>query len=153
MKIILKVGLPRSGKSTLIKNKYSGSFFKVFDDFNANAVLDNGEFTYSKYYPELIEELKLATHEIVISDISFSQFPKIKSAINILEWWIKELNSNYSIEAIIFENEEGKCKKNVRKNTSRNINGRLQKIVEFSPNYNPQILSKLVKSTVKEIRN
>jgi GTPase SAR1 family protein len=153
MKIILIVGLPGSGKSTLVKNSFSNSSYKVFDDFNANAVVDNGEFTYSKYYPELIEAVKVASHDIVISDISFCKQPKFRSAIRILKWWVNELSSNYTIEAILFENEERKCINNVKKDTSRYINGRLQKIAELSPEYKPQILAGLVKSIIKDVHN
>ncbi len=118
--ITLLIGLPGSGKSYLIKQRFSNSTnYIVFDDFKAGAVLDCSSFCFSKHYPEIIGQIKLGGKHIIIADIDFCAADSYMEAKKILEWWIKGLKSNYKIKSIFFENDPLKCKSNLTRDNNR----------------------------------
>ena len=133
-KIIIIVGLPGSGKSCLINEKYfDKKKYLVIDDMKGGAVFDCSNFCYSKHYPNLIIGMIQGKKDIVISDISFCDINNFNEAKNMLEWWINNNDINYKITSIFFKNDPDQCKKNIKdQNTSR-----LEKINEFTKNYNP----------------
>jgi tRNA uridine 5-carbamoylmethylation protein Kti12 len=143
MEIILIIGLPGSGKSTLIKNDYANETkFKVFDDFKSCAVLDCDNFAYSRYYPHLVKEIKEGSKNIVISDISFCEDKKFEEAYKILDWWITEFSFDYKIKLVIFKNEPAKCIKNIDRSNGRNKQKRIEMVKKFSPNFDPYRMKK-----------
>jgi GTPase SAR1 family protein len=139
-KIIIIVGLPGSGKTTFLNSEFGNhDNLIIFDDYKASAVLNCSDFTYSKNYPELINQICSAEKDIVISDISFCNFESFIQSKEIIEWWIEQSNNNYIIRIIIFENDPEKCIENVKKDTKkRNVDDRINKIKEFSPNFFPK---------------
>ncbi len=110
----------------------------IFDDIKANAVLDCGDFTFSRFYPEIVFEIKSKVKNIVISDISFCNYDDFNKTIEILKWWIKEYNSNHQIKSIIFENAPAKCIKNIERDKNRGISRRVEMVNKFSKDFNPQ---------------
>lgn len=136
--IIFIVGLPGSGKSTLIQNEYAEeTVFAVFDDVKGNAVLDCGNFTYSQHYPDIIIEMKDGSKNIVISDISFCEYEKFNQARQILNWWITKYHCDYKMKSVIFKNKPEKCIRNITRGSNRNNQKRIEMVKAFSKNFNP----------------
>lgn len=136
--IIIIVGLPGSGKSYLIKQRFSDNTkYIVFDDFKAGAVLDCSNFCFSRDYPEIIRQIKLGEKHIVIADIDFCTNESHLEAKRILEWWIKNLRLNYKVKSIFLKNDPEKCKKNLMKDSNRNIENRISMIEKYTQFYFP----------------
>ncbi len=137
--IIIIIGLPGSGKSYLIKNKYNNtSTHAIFDDVKDDAVLNTGCFSYSKDYPCIISEMEKSKKNIIISDISFCEYEQYEQAKNILNWWIEKRGFNYRIINIVFKNQPCRCKNNINKNKNRNNQNRKKDLEKFSECYNPK---------------
>ncbi len=101
--IIIIIGLPGSGKSTYLAQKYINEI--VFDDFHKyNKKLFEESIYYSDFLAALQKEKK-----IVLSDISYCRSEKL----NNIENKIRELKNNVNITKIYFENNPKLCKKNV----------------------------------------
>ncbi len=138
-KIILIVGLPGSGKSHLIQDRFSNKEkYIVFDDVQGRAVLDCPNFCFSRHYPKIIAELKLGEKDVVISDISFCEEPKFSNTKEILRWWIGDSNLDYEIQPIFFENSPEDCLANLESN----IENRSKMIHKFTIRYFPQQMVK-----------
>lgn len=136
--LIIVVGLPGSGKSYLIKQRFSdNNKYIIFDDYKAGAVLDCSNFCFSRHYPELIRQMKQSEKDIVVTDIDFCDSEFYSNAKEILEWWIEKLNLNYRIRSKFLKNEPEKCRKNVMKDNKRDINSRISMIDKYSLKYNP----------------
>jgi hypothetical protein len=149
--IIIIVGLPGSGKSYLIHNEYNDSSKNVvFDDLKAHSIFDNPEFTYNRNYPEIINEIKSANNNIVLSDIDFCCFNQFSSAKAILNWWINNFNNRYLITTIAYENSKAKCINNINKTNGRDRTSRIDMINKYSLVYNPEKYVENV-NNIKEI--
>lgn len=136
--IILVVGLPGSGKSHLIEQRYlDDAKYARFDDFKANAVLNCSSFCFSRNYPEVIREIKLGEKHVVIADVDFCANESYLEAERVLEWWLKDLGSDYKIKSIFFRNEPGKCKRNLTKDNNPDIDSRISKVEEYTQQYFP----------------
>lgn len=99
MKIILIVGLPASGKTTLIKNMKG----HIFDDINT---LDG--------LPKILNK------DLIIADVNFCVTEIRNKAVSILQG----MYPNTEIEYIFFENNPEKCFENVKKrNDNREVYG------------------------------
>lgn len=83
-KLIFIIGLPGSGKTYLIENEYSSPEWICYDDYRANSIENNGEFTKSRHYPFLIYELVKGNKNIIISDIAFCDNLILEDAKKIL---------------------------------------------------------------------
>lgn len=139
--IIIIVGLPGSGKSHLIKDRFSEKErFVVFDDVQGGAVLDCPNFCFSRHYPRIVTEMILDHKSIVISDIGFCRRTSFLEVKSILTWWISEFKLNYEIHAILFENNPETCKSNIERLNGNNNASRLRMINKFTIEYDPQIM-------------
>lgn len=109
MKIILIIGLPASGKTTLLK-KMNGH---VFDDINT------------------LDELpKKLNKDLFIADVNFCITKIRNNAVSVLE----KMYPKTDIEYIYFENNPKKCIKNAKeRNNQRNVCGL---IITYSKVYN-----------------
>lgn len=136
--IIIIIGLPGSGKSYLIGQRYSDDTKYVpFDDFKGKAVLDCSSLCFSRNYPELIKQIKLGKKHVVIADIDFCAGESYLEAKRILEWWLKDSSLNYKIKSIFLQNEPEKCKGNLTKEDNCDINDRISKIEKYTNQYSP----------------
>lgn len=141
MEIIFIIGLPGSGKSRYIEKNYSDTNkYLIFDDVKGDAVMNNGDFAYSKYYPEIIAKIKEGKINIVVSDIDFCKDGELKKAKDILEWWINHDKLVFKITSIFFKNDPDQCKKNLTANKTRNNISRNESIDRYSKNYAPEKL-------------
>ena len=138
--VVFVIGLPGAGKSTLIRNEFANrDDYLVFDDVKKNAVLDRGDFTYSRHYPDVVMAMKEGLKSIVISDISFCDYEKFMQAYKIMLWWIQSYNLDYRVRAIIFKNEPEKCISNIRRDRRRHNNQqRITMVKELSPKFDPE---------------
>jgi len=128
--------LPGSGKSYLIKNKFSNhNLYRIYDDVNKDAINDINYFIYSQHYPNIIFDIKKAEKNIIILDISFCDYKKYCHAKNILGWWVGNDGNKYRIINIAFENNLNKIKKNITNNEGNYENNRLKRAELFSSNY------------------
>ena len=140
MEVVFVVGLPGAGKSTLIRNEFADRDDSiVFDDVKKDAVLDCGDFTYSRYYPDIVMAMKEGARNIVISDISFCDHEKFMQAYRIVMWWIQTHDLGYQVRAIIFKNEPEKCISNIRRDRRRHNNQqRIAMVRKLSPKFHPE---------------
>lgn len=138
-KVIFIIGLPGSGKTHLLNQKYKNDEYIYYDDIQSHALFNNGNFTYSQKYPMIITEMGKGEKDIVISDIRYCNMQDYMDTVQIIRWWIDNKNYPYEIDTIVFQNEPEKCKNNVRKDTDRNVQSRLDKIIEYTKFYNPPL--------------
>lgn len=140
MEVIFLIGLPGSGKSSYIKEKYSNrNLFSTYDDVKRNAVINNGDFAYSSCYPEIITLMREGTKNIVISDIDFCKDCELKKVKEIINWWASQFSLVYQIKSIFFKNDPEQCKLNLNVDTTRNNQSRIESINKYSQNYTPDM--------------
>ncbi len=101
--IIIVIGLPGSGKSTYLTQKYINEI--VFDDYHKYG---KKSFEDSIYYSDFLKALQNEKN-IVLSDISYCRSEKLNEIGN----KIKKLKENINITKVYFENNSKFCKKNV----------------------------------------
>jgi len=139
--LILVVGLPGSGKTHLLKHEFSDSTkFIIFDDVKKDSVFDCSDFTYSQYYPDIINEMKSSRKHIIIPDIDFCNYQSYKRIKAILAWWINEKKFKYSIKPVVFENAPDKCRNLIEKQIEKDEKSRMARIAmikKYSPIYDP----------------
>lgn len=139
--IIIIIGLPGSGKSHLIKQRFSDNAKYIrFDDFKGGAVLDRSGFCFSRNYPEIIRQIKLGKKHIIISDIDFCVNESYLEAKRILKWWLKDLSIDYEIRSIFFQNEPEKCERNLMKDNNSDIDSRISMIETYTQLYFPNTM-------------
>lgn len=120
-KLIFIIGLPGSGKTYLIENEYSSPEWICYDDYRANSIENNGEFTKSRHYPFLIYELVKGNKNIIISDIAFCDNLILEDAKKNINYWKTNFSIDITIECIYFENNPDQCIKNINKNKEKRI--------------------------------
>lgn len=74
---------------------------------------------------------------MVIADIDFCANESYSEAKRILEWWLKDTNSDYKIKSIFFQNEPEKCKRNLKKDNNPTITDKISKIEKYTRQYSP----------------
>ena len=110
--VIFIIGLPGSGKSTLIEHYKSHPFidYKIYDDWMTWTWDDKGkEFIADVNYEELIETLNQG-NSTLISGIEFCNNEFLHKS----EYYLKTQYPNLSIKRIYFENTPQKCESNIR---------------------------------------
>lgn len=132
------IGLPGSGKSYLLENEYKNSNGYIhFDDYHSNAINDDPNFRYSRYYPKLLLEMIKCEKNIAISDICYCDFDKFNEAYGEIKWWIDTHKIDFNIKLIVFKNNKDKCIYNINRNAMRNKEKRLEMIELFGSDYDP----------------
>ncbi len=110
--VILIIGLPGSGKSTLIEHYKSHPFinYKIYDDWITWTHDDqNKEFIADVNYKELLETLNQGTSTI-ISGIEFCNNEFLHKS----EYYLKTQFPNLNIKRVYFENDPQKSESNIR---------------------------------------
>ncbi len=133
--LIMIIGLPGSGKTNMIQNKYHCDDYFVRDDVQGGAVLNKGGFTYSNHYPEIISEIKKGEKNIVISDIRYCNYADYRETVEILSWWIRKNCLKYNLLTYAYENDPEKCKINVINANRSDTEDRIKEIDKYSPLY------------------
>ena len=124
------MGLPGSGKSTIIEEKYSSSDWLGVHDFLDGAVLCHGQFVYSQHYPRIVQEIVFGTRNIIVADIMFCNKAFYYDGKKIVDWWIGKFNADVIVKTLCFENQPDRCRRNVGID-----NEKLKKIDELAPHY------------------
>ena len=110
--VIFIIGLPGSGKSTLIEYYKSHPFidYKVYDDWMACTFdkIKIKEFNSECRYKELIQNLDSYNHSI-ITCVNFCNNEFLHKS----EYYLKLKFPNIKIDRIYFENDFKKCKSNI----------------------------------------
>lgn len=138
--IIIIIGLPGSGKSTYLIERYSNEI--VFDDYHK---YDKKSFEESIYYSDFLKALR-KNKKIILSDISYCKCEKL----NYVENKIKKLNENIKINKIYFENNPELCKKNVLYRNRKSSNLEIELIDKLSQNY--QIPKEAIPIKIKNLK-
>jgi len=112
------IGLPGSGKSTLIEHYKAHPFidYKIYDDWMTWTLdhLDK-DFAADPNYPDLLQDLKNNTN-IIISCIEFCDNEFLHKA----EYYLKSQFPNLKITRIYFENNPEKAKSNIKYRDKQN---------------------------------
>ena len=110
--VIFIIGLPGSGKSTLIEHYKSHPFvnYKIYDDWMTWTHDDqNKEFIADVNYKELLETLTQG-NSTLISGIEFCNNEFLHKS----EYYLKSKFPNLKISRIYFENDPQKSESNIR---------------------------------------
>lgn len=111
-KVTIIVGMPGSGKSCLINSRVTEATGVCVEDFMAFPYDDSVRFTDSRYYSELIRDLRKGRH-CIIADIFFCDTALRDEAERVIHRDCPES----SIEWIFFENDPAACRENaIRRN-------------------------------------
>jgi energy-coupling factor transporter ATP-binding protein EcfA2 len=129
-KLIVIVGLPGSGKSTLIEEMQPLVTGLCVHDFHANAVGDSSLVDRSRYYHAVIDHIR-AGNDCVIADIAFCEPPRRAS---LCEAFLREI-PNLVLDWIYFENAPEKCERNVRRRERQSICNDLRELFRLAPLY------------------
>lgn len=119
-KIILLIGLPGAGKTTLGNS--------LLSNYNKNEALfidDIGMVTNNA--KEYLGKLKGDLKALIISDVFFCDSKVLNSAIYLL----KELFPNSNIEKIYFENNKEKCLKNIAQRKAMGDTRKVENLVKL----------------------
>jgi len=106
------IGLPGSGKSTLIKHYKLHPFidYKVYDDWMTWTWDDlNKDFAADLNYPNLIQDLENNIN-LIISGIGFCDNEFLQKS----EYYLKSKFPNLKITRVYFENDPVKAEANIR---------------------------------------
>jgi energy-coupling factor transporter ATP-binding protein EcfA2 len=112
------IGLPGSGKSTLIEHYKSHPFinYKIYDDWMTWTLDDlDKDFAADTNYPNLLQDLKNNTN-IIISGIGFCDNEFLQKS----EYYLKSNFPNIKINRIYFENDPIKAEANIRYRDKQN---------------------------------
>ncbi len=150
--ITIIVGLPGSGKSALIQQRFSKKKVVIYDDFQANAIFDKPDFTLSKNYPDLVESIR-SGKSIVLSDISYCKSSQYKQAKATILEWISRSKYDYELKTIFFENNSKKCKRNLSTDNTRNKEERLRKVEALTEEYDSLRLAQEEKGEILPIKS
>ena len=111
--VTILIGLPGSGKSTLIKERSVGdSSHCCFDDFHGGSLDGTGAFTQSRHY-ETLKELLHQGLDCVIADIEYCRASRLTEAERGLLTLSQELGVMIEIKRVFFENDPSACRHNV----------------------------------------
>ncbi len=129
MSLVLVGGLPGSGKSYLL-GEFEHKGWKIFDDFQANAINDSPQFDQSRRFAELITDLR-SGRPCVVADIRVIHEPYRASARDALTSSLSEA----AVEFHLFENDAEQCAENVRRDAGREPSDRLRAIQHWTNQY------------------
>jgi hypothetical protein len=110
--VIFIIGLPGSGKSTLIEHYKSHPFidYKIYDDWMEWTYDDNDkDFSADVNYLEVIQNLEQGSN-LLISGISFCDNEFLQKS----EYYLKSKFPNLKITRVYFENDPVKAEANIR---------------------------------------
>ncbi|CUR54377.1 AAA family ATPase [Nocardioides sp.] len=128
------IGLPGSGKSTFLRERFQVSHPEVaiFDDYQAHAIADQSDPQWSRNRPSAIETLRGGT-PVLVSDISYCR----ASAIDRLVSLMRQDVPGVEIDLIYFANDPEAAAHNVRLRGRDQCEREIQLIREFSADYRP----------------
>ncbi len=124
--LVLLGGLPGSGKSFYL-DALKARGWKKFDDFQAKARNDSIDFRDSRFFTDLIGDLK-AGQRCVVADIRLIHQPYRESALRAL----RSAVGSIAVQFQVFENQPAECVRNVHRNTDRRLKDRLAAIDHWS---------------------
>tara|TARA_R110001632_G_C11158985_1_gene398274 strand:- start:99 stop:623 length:525 start_codon:yes stop_codon:yes gene_type:complete len=110
--VIFIIGLPGSGKSTLIEHYKTHPFidYKTYDDWMTWTLDDlNKDFASDVNYPELIQNLEQGSN-LLVSGIGFCDNEFLQKS----EYYLKSEFPNLKITRVYFENDPIKAESNIR---------------------------------------
>jgi predicted kinase len=129
-KLTVIVGLPGSGKSTLVEEKKRFVTGLCVHDYHAAAHNDSPRVEDSRYYHGLIESLR-AGHDCVIADIAFCD---ARRTVRLCEAFTGEV-AGLRLEWIYFENAPDKCRSNIQRRARESVSSDLKALDEFAQLY------------------
>lgn len=129
-KLTIVVGLPGSGKSTLIERVMNSIPGVCIEDYMKNSINYSRLFTYSRHYETLIGDL-LAGKDCIIADIIFCDTACREDAVRIVRQNVPDVE----IEWLFFENAPEKCKINAIRRNSQLLQQELEYIRLLSVKY------------------
>ena len=111
--VIFIIGLPGSGKSTLIEHYKSHPFidYKIYDDWmewTLNDIIDK-DFASDVNYSNLIQDIK-SGNNVIVSTIRFC----LNEFLHKSEYYLKSQFPDLNIKRIYFENDPVKSELNIR---------------------------------------
>ena len=112
-----------SNKNINIKNDYTC----VYDDYYANAYNNSSLTKDSKYFKALIDNLK-GERNCVAADIAFC----IEERLTEFSRTIMEIVNIVTIIKVYFDNNPYSCKENVKYDSDKSVEDRLEKIDELT---------------------
>ena len=116
--VIFIIGLPGSGKSTLIEHYKTHPFidYKVYDDWMTWTYDDQEkDFASDVNYPELIQNIDQGSN-LLISGIGFCNNEFLQKS----EYYLKSQFPNLNIKKVYFENDPVKAELNIRYRDEQN---------------------------------
>ena len=116
--VIFIIGLPGSGKSTLIEYYKSHPFinYEIYDDWMTWTLDDlDKDFNTDVNYPDILQHLKNNTN-IIISSIKFCENEFLHKA----EYYLKSQFPNLKVTRIYFENNLESAKSNIKYRDKQN---------------------------------
>ena len=116
--VIFIIGLPGSGKSTLIEHYKTHPFidYKVYDDWMTWTYDDQEkDFASDVNYPELIQNIDQGSN-LLISGIGFCDNEFLQKS----EYYLKSKFPNLKITRVYFENDPVKAELNIRYRDEQN---------------------------------
>jgi hypothetical protein len=128
--LYIVIGLLGSGKSYYLKNlikKGNADHTCVYDDYYANAYNNSSLTKDSKYFKALIDNLK-GERNCVAVDIAFC----IEERLTEFSRTIMEIVNIVTIIKVYFDNNPYSCKENVKYDSDKSVEDRLEKIDELT---------------------
>ena len=129
-KLIVVVGLPGSGKSHYVREQRSSCTGVCAEDYMANSQDDSSRFTDSRYYSDLVRDLREGK-DCVIADIEYCDtWRRVE-----VEEVISRDVPGVAIEWHYFENNPSQCEANVNRRGRGTAEEETRKIHRLSRKY------------------
>ena|SRR5260370_41561893 len=132
-KLIVVVGLPGSGKTTIMKSlKQAGRVNEIFDDYQAGTTGDVKDPRSSRYYSSLLAALR-AGKAAAVSDVRYCVHAELHRFLAAVLAEIPEVE----LELYYFENDPEQCRKNIikRERHIETVERELKLVKEYAPHY------------------